>query len=61
VERAAVRLREAFGSGENVIPAFIEATAAYMSGGEVAQVCRDVLGDTDDYFYYFRAAYFPAT
>jgi methylmalonyl-CoA mutase N-terminal domain/subunit len=61
VERARLRLREAFGSGQNVLPAFIQATAAYMSGGEIAQVCRDVLGDTEDYFYYFHAAYFPAT
>ncbi|MEK7847482.1 MAG: methylmalonyl-CoA mutase family protein, partial [Chloroflexota bacterium] len=61
VERARLRLREAFAHKENVLPAFVEATAAYMSGGEIARVCREVLGDTDDYFYYFHAAYFPAT
>jgi methylmalonyl-CoA mutase N-terminal domain/subunit len=61
VERAKLRLREAFRNRENVLPAFIQATAAYMSGGEIAQVCREVLGDTDDYFYYSHAAYFPAT
>ncbi|MBI4730151.1 MAG: methylmalonyl-CoA mutase [Acidobacteria bacterium] len=52
VERATLRLRRAFAEGENVLPAYIEAAAAYMSAGEVARVCREMLGETRDYFVF---------
>jgi methylmalonyl-CoA mutase N-terminal domain/subunit len=39
VEKAKKRLQEAFQSGENIVPPLIEAVKAYLSQGEVAQIC----------------------
>ena len=45
VERALERVRSAATTGENLMPAFIEAVAAYATLGEIVRVCKQVYGE----------------
>jgi len=61
VEQAKRMLYEAFQSGKNMMPTLIEAVKAYLSSGELAEVCRQALGTSNDYFFYDKIDFFPAS
>jgi methylmalonyl-CoA mutase N-terminal domain/subunit len=45
VDRALERVRSAATTGENLMPAFIEAVRAYATLGEIVRVCKQVYGE----------------
>jgi methylmalonyl-CoA mutase N-terminal domain/subunit len=49
VDRALERLREVSVSGENVVPATLQAVEAYATVGEICDVWRKVFGEFVDH------------
>lgn len=51
-EAAKQGLYEALKKGENIMPALIEAAKAYLSHGEIAQICCQFWGQQESYTYF---------